>query len=86
MTDDDNYTLIATLESWSLEVHNKANLPPRTKGITEGEKHGYYMQELAYNRVISLIKNRNRNQRPHMEMHERIAGENQWKTAKSEKV
>jgi hypothetical protein len=65
--DDDMYALESWLEEQMLEAHNKANLPPRTKGIiTEDEKHSYYIQERVYQRVLSRIRSGRISQHPHI--------------------
>jgi len=57
MTHEDNPSLLEWLRGKELEAINKANIPPRTKGITEAEKHGYYMQSKAFREVINHIEN-----------------------------
>ena len=57
MKDTDEYALIAWLREQAMEAHNKANVKPRTKGSSESERHGYYMEEKAYNKVIAHLQN-----------------------------
>ena len=64
--EDDIFSLLAWAEDEALKAHNKANLPPRTKGITEDEKHGWDMRERVFNELITRIKNMRVNQRPHV--------------------
>jgi hypothetical protein len=62
----DEYALMEWLKGEALKAHEKANVPRGTKGSTEGERHGHYMQEMAYNKVITHIQNGRKNARPHV--------------------
>lgn len=66
MISDDIYSIESWLRDKALDAHNKANQPRGKKGSTESERHGYYMQERAFNETISKIQNMRCNQRPHV--------------------